>query len=388
MKVLLIGGTGVISTAVVQKCIKDKVDLTCINRGKTRPQYDVTSIKVFNADINNESSMTDFFLENSFDVIVDFICFNKKQLIQHLALYINSVKQIIFISTDSIYKVQHKEKTVYREDNEQGNDIWNYSTGKIDCESYLIKKCKQHNVYYTIIRPSITYGNTRIPFGFAPAIGYHYSMIYRLLNHKPLPLWNNGDNVTTMMRVEDFADNIVSLFGNSQAYNDAFNISGDNYASWSDIICIMAKRYNVSPITMNLPVDYILKYYPEKRGEFLVDRAYDHIVDNSKVKAISGLKDKYNIEQGINITLDFYEKHNGFLGVDYEYDGKIDRMINDFGKWKTKLSFINYEGRATFHDKMKYYEGYYFDNILIKCLLKFPRRVRAKIYRTLQGLLQ
>ena len=143
----------------------------------------------------------------------------------------------------------------------------------------------------------------------------------------------------------------------------------------------MCNKYHIKPSIVNLDTDYIIKYYPEKRGEFIVDRTSDHIVSNAKLKALTKMKDKYTIEEGIYKTINFYETNNYFLGIDYEYDGKLDRMINDSGKWHKRLKFIHYNN-SSWKNKYQYYKGYYYDSsvfIILKKVIDLRLRIIRKI---------
>ena len=116
-----------------------------------------------------------------------------------------------------------------------------------------------------------------------------------------------------------------------------------------------------------------------------MDRCSDHIVCNDKVKKITKLKDRFTIKEGVNKTIDFYEMNNMFLGVDYEYDGKLDRMINDSGLWQDKLRFISYD-KYSIKNKLSYCKGYYYDSPFliivrrIKMIASHIRRVVKKVF--------
>ncbi len=60
------------------------------------------------------------------------------------------------------------------------------------------------DVKYTIIRPCVTYGDTRILLWHCSIIWLSLTLIARVLNGKPIVRWNEGNNRCNMMRVEDF----------------------------------------------------------------------------------------------------------------------------------------------------------------------------------------
>ena len=57
MNILVVGGTGVISYAVVQEAVKKRIHVTCINRGKSKKQILSPEVEVFITDYHDEKKM-------------------------------------------------------------------------------------------------------------------------------------------------------------------------------------------------------------------------------------------------------------------------------------------------------------------------------------------
>ncbi|MCQ2246600.1 MAG: NAD-dependent epimerase/dehydratase family protein [Bacteroidaceae bacterium] len=334
MKVLIVGGTGVISTAVVNEAVAQGVDLTCINRGNNHGNKLNPNVKVMHFDVRNRKVADDKLAGMFYDVVVDFICFNANQVRYSLELFQDKCKQYVFISTDSVYKLQKDGH--YDETTPQSNPEWNYSYEKAECEDIVRTFCKEHNLIYTIVRPSITYGNTRIPYGFMPPYGYHYTLIERIKAGKPIVTWNKGKNYQTVMRVEDFATGMVGLWGNPKAYNNDYGICGDA-VTWSEILDAIETKVGIKVKRVDVPVETIIKELPWRKGEFLVDRAEDHIVSNRKLREdVPLFAIKFDINKGVATTIDYYQENNMLLGIDYQFDGQMDRVLrNVMGGVKT-----------------------------------------------------
>jgi len=233
MKVLIVGGTGVISSAVVNEAVKQGIDVTCINRGNNHGVTPNPQVTTMHFDVRNRNVADEFLSGKHYDVVVDFICFKADQIKYSLDLFKDKCSQYIFISTDSVYKLQ--KDGYYDETTPQSNPEWAYSFQKAECENIVRDFCGKNHINYTIVRPSITYGNTRIPYGFMPAYGYHYSIVERIKAGKPVVCWNDGQNKQTIMRVEDFAVGMVGLWGNEKAYNEAFGICGE-VVTWDEVL--------------------------------------------------------------------------------------------------------------------------------------------------------
>ncbi len=363
MKALIVGGTGVISTAVVNEAVKQGIDVTCINRGYNHGVAPNPNVKTLHFDVRDRKIADKLLAGKVYDVVVDFICFNAQHIRYSLDLFHDKCKQYVFISTDSVYKLQKDGH--YDELTPRPNPEWAYSYQKAECEEIVRSFCSSHNLIYTIVRPSVTYGNTRIPYGFMPGYGYHYTLIERIKAGKPVVCWNDGKNVQTIMRIEDFALGMVGLWGNEKAYNEDFGICGES-VTWSEVLDAIEETIGVKAIRINVPVETIIKKLPYRRGEFLVDRAEDHYVSNQKLKNnVPSFSLKYPLKKGIEQTIRYYEENNRVLGIDYTYDGQCDMLIRTVSP--SKLSFIPYDEKAS---RLEYFFGRQEDVLPVKVIAK------------------
>ena len=362
MNVLIVGGTGVISTAVVNEAVAQGIEVTCITRGNNHGNKENPKVKYIHFNIRNREVAEKKLNGYKFDVVVDFICYNVDQVLYSLNLFHNKCTQYVFISTDSVYRIQNDGH--YDENCPQPNPEWDYSYQKAACEELVRNFCKQHNLIYTIVRPSITYGNTRIPYGLMPSYGYHYTLIERIKRGKPIVTWNKGKNFQTVMRVEDFANGMIGLWGNPKAYNNDFGICGE-VVTWEQILCSIEEKVGIKAVKIDLPVSVIIKELPSRKGEFLIDRSKDHIVSNLKLKnAVPSFQIKYNLIKGISTTIDFYKSNGRLLGIDYRFDGQMDRLIHAvLSDYNGK--FVNYDSNHTISHYLQYIMGRYENNIFI-----------------------
>ncbi len=367
MKILIVGGTGLISTAVVNEAVARGMDVTCINRGNNYGNRENPNAKFIHFDIRDKEVAEKKLFGHKYDVVLDFICYNAIQVQYSLELFHDKCSQYVFISTDSVYKLQKDGH--YDENTPQSNPEWEYSYQKANCEEIVRSYCKKHDIVYTIVRPSITYGNTRIPYGLMPSYGYHYTLIERMKAGKPIVTWNNGQNYQTVMRVEDFAVGLVGLWGNPQAYNNDFGICGEA-VTWNQILEAIEEKVGIKAIRVDLPVTRIIKELPSRKGEFVIDRAEDHIVSNRKLKeAVPSFKIKYNLKKGIAKTIDYYQSNNKrILGIDYRFDGQMDRLLHSV-PLKAKIGYVNYESDKCLRHYFQYLLGRYENNVFIKFFL-------------------
>ena len=86
MKVLFIGGTGIISTAVSQLAIDNGIDLYLFNRG-SNSEFLPNGASVIAGDINDFENAKSLLDEHEFDVVVDWIAFTPSDIERDIKLF-------------------------------------------------------------------------------------------------------------------------------------------------------------------------------------------------------------------------------------------------------------------------------------------------------------
>lgn len=381
MKLLIVGGTGILSTAVVDEAIQEGIEVTMINRGNNQIFINPKAELIIGDIRKSPEKIAEKIKGKHFDAVIDFLIWNKEQLELSLSLFGKITNQYVFISSAQAYNTSLKQ--VFTEDSPMVQPLWGYSVNKYEAEQFLINYCKKNKVTYTIIRPGVNYGNTRIPYGMYPIMGMHWTMVERIKHGKPIITWNNGKNRLNLTRVEDFAVGTVGLIGNDRALNECFNVVGDNIYSWEDVLDVLGKLIGVDPLKIDIPVNFYASYYVgDKRESLIGGRACDLICSNAKLKkAVPSFSTKYGLKEGIALTLDFYKKNNYYHGFDYSYDALQDKVLKDYYQstrqnvtFKTGFVSYNNQGVYNFCKNIKAYYGvYYSDSIICKCLKRLKK---------------
>lgn len=370
MNVLLIGGTGVLSGAVTVEAQKRGIDVTMINRGNRLVPEGVELLK---SDKKNYPFIEQLLDNRKFDAVIDFLCYTNIDIEKSIRFYSKYTEQYFFISSCAVY-----DKTrggIKNEESPKPNAIWDYSVNKYKSEELLKEIASDVRCNYTIVRPCVTYDNTRIPYGIMPPYGYHWTLCSRILSGKPVIRWNGGVNLSNMMRVEDFAVGLIGLVGNPNAYNEDFNICGDEMPSFNDVLDALAKNLGEKPTVIDVSSDFYAKELPSKAGEILGGRSMDAINSNDKIKiVVPEFAQTISLEEGVRMTIDAYKKQNYQKGIDWRFDADTDRIIK---KWCKKnrieykqynLKFVDYLGNSTFLDRIQYYLEFSKDCMIVKMI--------------------
>ncbi len=337
MKVLFIGGTGTISSAISKKLIDMKEDLYLLNRGNRNDLLNSKNVNYINCDINDEERVNFLIGDTIFDVVVDFIAFKKTDLERDYRIFKNRTKQFIFISSASAYQ---KPLSNYKinESTPLKNPYWQYSRNKIECEDYLMSLYRKENFPITIVRPSHTYSNNSIPLGVHGDIG-SWQVAKRMIEGKPVIIHGDGTSLWTMTSNVDFANAFVGLLSNNHAIGQAIQITSDETLTWNQIYQSIADALNVELKPYYVASSFLDAVGPyDFKGGLIGDKANSVVFDNSKLKElVPGFCATIRYDQGIKQCIDNILEHPELQVEDKEFDKWCDDVILALEEVKQKF---------------------------------------------------
>lgn len=331
MKVLFIGGTGNISTAVSKLALKQGIDLYHLNRGNRLP---LEGVENFVADIGDKDVVKKLVQQHYWDVVVNWVAFTPDDIFRDIEIFEGKVGQYIFISSASVYQKPPID-FIIRETTPLSNPFWDYARNKIECEKALMNEFVLKKFPVTIVRPSHTYA-TVIPVTLG---GWtEYTIIERIKKGLPIVVHGDGTSLWTLTHADDFAVGFLGLFGNAMARGEAFHITSDEVLTWNQIYQTIAQAAGYVANIVHIPSDYIADYaelhhYPSKRGTLLGDKSHSSVFDNSKIKSfVPDFNASISFSEGIEKTLRWFESDPLRMIVNENTNQFIDGLISTYGK--------------------------------------------------------
>lgn len=326
MKVLFIGGTGIISTEVSKLCVKNGIDLHLLNRGN---RVNIEGAKTIKCDISDIDNSKEVLKNYNWDVVVNWIAFNKDDINRDVALFTGKTKQYIFISSASAYQKPPTTPFI-TESTPLRNPFWQYSRDKIACEDTLVKAYRNENFPITIVRPSHTYDKV-IP---VPIGGWNeYTIVERIKKGEKIIVPGDGTSLWSLTHSKDFAKGFVGLLGLKQAIGESFHITSDESLTWNQIHEIIADAVNAKPNIVHISSDFIGKYDDHLRDGLLGDKSNSVIFDNSKIKKyVPDYIATIPFCMGIRDTINWFEEDTTRQEINNESNDLINRIISDYKK--------------------------------------------------------
>jgi len=326
MKILIIGGTGTISTAISRQLADSGHDLYIVNRGNANDRLQA-HIKFIGADINDEKAVSEYLGDMTFDAVCDFIGFVQPQLERDFRLFCGRTKQFVYISSASVYNKLPSDYII-TEGTSLANPYWEYSRNKIRCEEYLMKLYRDEGFPVTIVRPSHTYCERSVPLGVHGRNG-SWQVIKRMIDEKPVIIHGDGTSLWTMTDSRDFAEGFIGLLGNPHAIGEAFQITSGETLTWNQIYQTIARCIGVKLKPYYVSSEFLAAVSNcDFTGSLIGDKSNSVVFDNSKLKrAVPDFRPKIRFAEGIKNTLDYVLSHKECQIEDEEFDKWCDKVI-------------------------------------------------------------
>lgn len=298
MRVLITGGTGVISTGLVRECVARGFETYAITRGNANYR-NIKGANYIHTDVRNMENVHKELEDLTFDVVVECLAYNVSQLKDSLVNFSSKCGQYIFISSVAVYD----RVGVERIDESFSKSFlpWSYSKQKIECEEYLRKYATETGLEFTIIRPTVTYGEYRIPFPIETR-SPGWTFFDRMQKGK---LILGSDNVLfSILHIDDFSKMVVALFGNRKAINEDFHTtSDDNDIFWDDVIKCAGELLGIQPRIVHVSSEVIRNIWPQIYENIIYHKNTTQIFNSAKIESVSGVKASIDLREGINKTI-------------------------------------------------------------------------------------
>ena len=328
MKILFIGGTGIISSACTPLAVDLGLDLYLLNRGETTKRGPLPEgVKVLKGDVRDPASVEAALGEHHFDAVVNWIVFVPEQIEMDINIFRGRTKQYVFISSASAYQTPPAGLPV-TESTVLDNPEWEYSRNKIACEERLVRAYRDEKFPITIVRPSHTYDKTLLPFDGG------YTVVHRMRQGKPVIVLGDGTSLWTLTHHKDFAHAFLGLLGNPHAIGEDFHITGDEWLPWNQIFQMVAAAAGVpDPKLVHIPSELIAAYDPQLGAGLLGDKMHSMIFDNSKVKrVVPDYVARIPFSQGVREIMAWYDADPTRREVDAKFDALTDQLVAAYQK--------------------------------------------------------
>jgi nucleoside-diphosphate-sugar epimerase len=332
MKVLFIGGTGLISIACSELAIQRGMDLTILNRSASKKHFIPEGASSIVGDIHADPArLAELLRGRHFDVVVDWIAYTPEDIERDIHLFSGKTDQFVFISSASAYQKPPAHYLI-TEQTPLENPFWQYSRDKIACEQRLMDEYRKNGFPVTIIRPSLTYGLSQIPL-IMGSWNYPYTIVDRIKRGQKIIIPGDGTSLWVLTWNGDFAKGFLGLFGRQDAIGEAFHITSDEVLTWNQIYQELGRAIGIEPKIVHIPSDLIAMYSEEAVGGLLGDKSHSAVFDNTKIKRfVPDFTCEVPWAEGVRRALAWHEADPARQMIDVESNRLWDKIITAYEK--------------------------------------------------------
>lgn len=324
-KILILGGTGTISSPITASLAKDSdVHLTLINRGHHNEHLD-PAIEILIGDIRQPGQLEALIQERAFDCVIDFILFDPETAKTRIRQFTDKTKQFIFIST--VACLDHEHHLIINEETPRGNRFSQYGQNKAASELVFLKAYEEHGFPVTIVRPSQTYSDHRIPVSVKGKGAW--SIIKRMKEGKEVLIHGDGESVWASTHAEDFAKGFIPLINHPQALGEIIQIMNPAPHTWNQVYRDLAEMLGVDFKPVYLPSTWLSQ---SPHYDFLTsiqgDKMFSCLYDVSKLKRlVPDFEPKISLKEGLRLYLAYMEAHPELKDEEPDFDVWCDTTL-------------------------------------------------------------
>jgi nucleoside-diphosphate-sugar epimerase len=337
MDVLVVGGTGLISTSIVRQLLERGDRVVCYNRGRSDNRLPASDrLTSITGDRSDRSSFESAFDGRVFDVVVDMISFHPDDARSAMRAFSGRCGQYVHCSTVCV--TSGPVQTIPTPESEPHHSIGGYGRNKGEIEDILLAAYRDNGFPATILRPSHSYGeggNLIRPFGSWGSFG---TFPDRLRKGKKIIVPGDGVGLWASCHVDDVAAGFLATFGNGQALGDVFHVTGDENMTWDDYHAGVAEAIGGTFVPVHIPREVLNRIAPaDWCGGMNEIFAWPSIFDTSKLRALGWAGPAISWREGAKRTIDWMDA-NGRTQDETEDGGLEDRMI---AAWESAVSALS-----------------------------------------------
>jgi nucleoside-diphosphate-sugar epimerase len=321
MKVLFVGGSGVISSACTRLAVDIGIEVYVLNRGVTVTRPLPEGARILRGDIRDRASAQAALSNHEFDAVVDWVAYTPDQIHRDIELFRGRAGQFVFVSSASAY--QHPPSRLPVVESEPlRNPVLQYSRDKIACEEVLLSAFREEGFPATIVRPSHTYDRTAVPLDGG------WTMMQRMRQGRAVVAHGDGTSLWTLTHHADFARGFVALLGHPATIGSTYHITSDEVLTWNQIISILAHAAGVTADIVHVPSTAIRRAHQDWGDALLGDKAHSMIFDNSKLRGVvPGFAATIPFHQGAQEIVAWHDADPSRQVIDEDIDAAIDVLV-------------------------------------------------------------
>ena len=319
MRVLVIGGTGNISSGVVAALLERNHQVALFNRGQ-RPDSPPPDVQVIHGDRLDREDFESKLRAENFDAVIDMISFDADDAASALRVFRGRVGHFIHCSTVMTYGPPFSGINLNETAPLNGSSP--YALGKIAADALLLKAYEEDWFPVTILKPSYTYGmgmlGRQVP-------GYGI-WIDRLRRGKPILSAGDGLNYFPFLSSKDAGVGFAEVLGRSKCFGEIYNLVHPTPMTWDEWHHKVAAALGVTADIVHVAQETLIAISPERFGELSENFGHTQIFSGAKLsRDVPEFRPTALLLETLAESIAWMDRHD--LVPDSDADDLEDRII-------------------------------------------------------------
>ena len=318
MRVLLIGGTGLISTGITRQLVDAGHDVTCVTRGETDADLPA-AVEFVRGDRNDTDRLETVAREVDADCVIDMVCFGAEQARDAVEAFAGRVDQYVFCSTVDVYH-RPLDRNPATESASREPGVSEYGRNKAAAEDVFFD-ADGEAFATTVVRPWSTYGEGGTVLHTLGDGSYY---VDRIRKGKPIVVHGDGTSLWGPCHRDDVAAAFVGAVGNEDAFGEAYHVTSEETITWNQYHRRVASALDApEPELVHVPTDQLRAAVPDRTPLLENHFRYSTVFDNAKARRDLGFEYTIDFEAGVRRTVAALDERDAVDPWDSENDDAI-----------------------------------------------------------------
>ncbi|MFC7068682.1 NAD-dependent epimerase/dehydratase family protein [Halobaculum lipolyticum] len=320
MRVLVLGGTGLISTAITRQAVAAGHDVAVFTRGRSEADLP-TSVDRVVGDRADRSALDRARTAVDPDCVIDMIAFEPDHVATAVDVFDGRIDQYVLCSTVDVYH-RPPETMPITERAAREPAVSDYGRKKAACEDRLFAAFRETGFPGTVIRPWHTYGGGEGLLDTLSSDAY----LARLRAGEPIVVHGDGSSVWAPCHRDDVAAAFVAAVGNHEAIGEAYHVPATETMTWNQYHRRAAAAIDApEPELIHVPTEALRAAVPDRVGPLLDHFRFSTVFDTEKAERDLGFRQTVSWETGVRRTVDRLADRDalGDADDDPEYDALV-----------------------------------------------------------------
>ena len=331
MRVVVVGGTGIISTGIVKALLEFGHEVTVFNRGQRLPPEKLPrGVRHLRGDRKDRAQFEATMQAERFDAAIDMLCFNAEDAESDLRAF-RGVKH--YIHTSTVATLGGRLAELPADETSPLGPVTDYGRNKVAADEVFLAASRRGEFPLTILKPYFIWSPG---FFVRRQLGPDRCWINRVRRGLPLLVTGDGELLMSHCHANDAGVAYAAAVGRSRCVGETYILASPRHltvAEYHDRIAEIVAGRTVPLI--DAPAGLLIKIWPEKTQSLATETRWNYILRVDKIRRdIPEFDPKVTLEEGIPPCIAWMEEHG--MVADALTDDTEDRIIAAIDRlWKT-----------------------------------------------------